>query len=64
MLEAALELKNPNGMVEEYPTALNFLGRFRVMQIKDLSCQLYFRGICTETADSPQMEAEPQGLPR
>jgi len=52
VLEAALELKNPNGMVEECPTAWNFM-HFRVMKIKDLSCQLCFRGPCTGAADSP-----------
>lgn len=63
VLEAALELKNPNGVVEECPTALNFLVHFRVMQIKDLSCQLCFRGTCTGTADNTWMEAELRGMP-
>lgn len=64
VLEAALELKNPDGMVEERPTALNFSVHFRVMQIKDLSRQLCFKGTRTGTADSPWMEAELRGMPR
>lgn len=64
VLQAALGLKNPNRMVEECPTALNFLVRFRVMQIKDLSCQLCFRGTCTGTADRPWMKTELWGMPR
>lgn len=63
-LKVALESKTPDRMVVECPTALNFLVCFRVMEMKDQSCQLCFRGMCTGTADSPWMEAELWGMPR
>lgn len=47
-----LGIKNPNGILELCPTALNFLVRFRGMQMGDLRYRLCFRGIPAGSADS------------